>query len=386
MGISYSGMAIQVTETLVTALDDLAHGRSPSGIPFGPGTVTIQPTLATGGFAGGNFSVVAEDVPAALLAYRFLVTSQLSHPCQPQQDAVREASDHVRSAIQEGVSQATIVRLRKILDARRSELAQCTTAAGIDLRGFDHQAGVFRSRDLLRTGSGKFESGLVIFVRVLTAQDLQQLQSQNISIPSVTSYSTIMTLAQATAPPGLSITNVGPHGGLLRIDFSQGSLTGSCTAALRPSLSHNFESYIEIELIDLDLNGLVGWLALCTNEDLIRLRIQDALDRAANRFNRGIASAVQLIRNALPAALPAPTLTLLDVSLRVDGIHATAVLGVLINSHPDPCQSLRDDLRELKLELTAAIGDGASQTIINKLKADIARKQNELNGCLAANS
>ena len=149
----------------------------------------------------------------------------------------------------------------------------------------------------------------------------------------------------------------------MRIDFSHSSpgLTGHMTVSPKPSLAPDYESYIGLDLVDLNLDGILGWLTLCFSEDEIRAQIQNGLDAAAMNMNLSIATAVQNAEAQLPASLSNPqlTLTLLNVSVGPQGISTTAALGSLLNSKPDPCQSLRDDLRDSKLELSVAIREGA---------------------------
>jgi hypothetical protein len=194
-------------------------------------------------------------------------------------------------------------------------------------------------------------------------------------------------LAQSSAPSNITIKSVSAENGLLRIDFSHSSpgLTGHITVAPNPSLVADFGTYLELDLVDLNLDGILGWLALCTSEDIIRAQIQDGLDAAAKSMNINIATALQSVESRLPAGSQL-TLTILSISVGPQGISATPALGLLLNSKPDPCQSLRDDLRESKLDLNAAIHEGDSQFVIKKLEEQIAAQQKSLNACLTANA
>jgi hypothetical protein len=200
----------------------------------------------------------------------------------------------------------------------------------------------------------------------------------------------IALLAQSSAPSNITIKSASAENGLLRIDFSHSSpnLTGHMTVAPKPSLVLDFETYIELDLVDLNLDGILGWITLCTSDDIIRSQIQDGLDAAANSMNRNIATTLQTAESRLPASLAGSqlTLTILSTSLGPQGISATAALGLLQNSKPDPCQSLRNVLRESQLELTSAIRDGESQLVIQQLEDQIAAEQSSLNACLTANA
>src|SRR5207245_6946549 len=125
--------------------------------------------------------------------------------------------------------------------------------------------------------------------------------------------------------------------------------------------------YIGLDLVDLNLDGILGWIALCFSEDEIRAQIQHGLNDAAANMNSTIATAVENAEARLPASLSNPqlTLTLLNVSVGPQGISATPALGLLLNSKPDPCQSLRDDLRDSKMDLSVLIRENASQQEIN---------------------
>jgi hypothetical protein len=390
MAISYSGLGAQITDSLADALTALTQGKQPNNLPFSSGSIAIRPVGVGGNFSTGNFSIVADDDPTQLLPYRFIVTTQLDSPCKALEDELFSANQDYISAIHEGVNKTLIARLKAVVDKLRKGVATCLATNGIQGEGFGGQTLVFRSRDLLRTGNGKFDSGLLISVLVLTNDDLRFLGGIGVNLPTPVSFEEIVQLARSSAPPNITINNASAESGLLRIDFSHSSpdLTGHITVSPRPSLTPDFLSYIGLDLVDLNLDGISGWLALCFGEDEIRAQIQNGLNDAAASMNSTIALAVQNAEALLPASLSNPqlTLTLLNVSVGLQGISATPALGLLLNSKPDPCQSLRDDLRDSKLELSAAIHDHESQQEINKLNERITAQQKRLNACLAANA
>src|SRR5690242_3975596 len=86
VAISYSGFGAQITDSLEDALIALSQGKEPKNEPFSSGTIDIRPVGVIGNFSSGNFSIVADDIPAQLLPYRFLVTTQLDSPCKTLQD------------------------------------------------------------------------------------------------------------------------------------------------------------------------------------------------------------------------------------------------------------------------------------------------------------
>jgi len=390
MAISYSGFGAQITDSLEAALTALRQGQQPNNRPFDSGSIGIRPVGVSGNFSTGNFSIAADDDPKQLLPYRFFATTQLDSPCKALQDELFSANQDYISAIHEGVSKSLIAKLKAIVDRLRKEVATCLATNGIQAGGFGGQILVFRSKDLLRTGDGKFDSGLLISVLVLTSNDLNFLSSIGINLPAAVSFQEIVQLAQSSAPSNITIKSASAQSGLLRIDFSHSSpgLTGNITVSPKPSVAPDYESYIGLDLVDLNLDGILGWLALCTSEDEIRAQIQNGLDAAAMNMNLNIATAVQSAEARLPASLSNPqlTLTLLNVSVGAQGISATAALGLLLNSKPDPCQSLRDDLRDSKLELAVAIREQASQHEINRLNELITAQQKSLNACRAANA
>jgi hypothetical protein len=183
MAISYSGVGAQITDSLEAALIALGQGKPPKNIPFSSGSIEIRPVGATGNFVNGSFAIVADDVPTQLSAYRFIVTTQLNSPCKELQDAFFSANEDYISAKHEGLSQSLIAKLKAIADKLRGELAACLAANSIPPGGLTGQVGVFRSKDLLRTGNGKFDGGLSIFVLVPTSSDLSFLSGIGVTSP-----------------------------------------------------------------------------------------------------------------------------------------------------------------------------------------------------------
>ena len=268
MSFTYSGTVKEITDGLAVALPAFQQDGILTGAPVGAGSCVVAPSGASGSISGGTFSVSATDDPSVLTGYRLVLTAELANA----------ATDVAHVA--------------------------------------------FRSPDLFRTGSGWTENDLDIWLHVIDDSDLVALAAAKIDFPLPLPYSSLQSQLSPSLPKGVVVTGVQGAKGLLSISmqFHQGSfphsLSGSFTVSVTPDTSSDYQSYISLQLVDLNLDGLTGWVAEFTSEDQIRSWVQTALDQAALEFSSGIATQLAKAQEQLPTATtPQLTLTLVDVAV-----------------------------------------------------------------------
>ncbi len=221
MSFTYSGTVKEITDGLAVALPAFQQDGILTGAPVGAGSCVVAPSGASGSISGGTFSVSATDDPSVLTGYRLVLTAELANA----------ATDVARVA--------------------------------------------FRSPDLFRTGSGWTENDLDIWLHVIDDSDLVALAAAKIDFPLPLPYSSLQSQLSPSLPKGVVVTGVQGAKGLLSISmqFHQGSfphsLSGSFTVSVTPDTSSDYQSYISLQLVDLNLDGLTGWVAEFTSEDQI---------------------------------------------------------------------------------------------------------------------
>lgn len=97
-------------------------------------------------------------------------------------------------------------RLEAGVAARRRELGACLVEHGLATVSISSILPVFRSRDLLRTGSGRQD--LRVYVRVLDADDREALKDQDIDVPDIITNADLTAQAQASVPNELTVKRV----------------------------------------------------------------------------------------------------------------------------------------------------------------------------------
>lgn len=331
MGFTYSGTVQEITQPLADVLPVLQNGQPIPATPLSSGTVVVRPLGSSADITAGAFSVVADDDPTILDPYRLAITAELP------------------DAFVEGPRVA------------------------------------YRGPDLFRTGTGWTESGLNIYLRVLNALDLFALAAAGNSLTLPIPYSTIQEQAAGSAPPGISITQVQGVNGLLSVSIKKGDLTGSFTASMTPDTSAAYASYVVLTLVDLNLNGIEGWIAECTSEDLIRSNIQTALNSAAENLNIQLAGPIGSAQALLPKVPQSVlTMTLLDITAGPTGVNATPVLGLIQNAVPDPCQGYRNNIGQWTRDLATAKADDWSNSMIAGAQKQMSEARLNLDSCVAS--
>jgi hypothetical protein len=331
MGFTYTGTVKEITQPLADVLPAYQAGQQLPGTPLSSGTVVVQGFGSSADITAGAFSVAADDDPAILAPYSLAITAALP-----------------------------------------------------DAPG-DAPAVVYGSPGLFRTGTGWTESGLDIYLRVLDESDLFTLAAAGIPLALPIPYATLQEQAAASAPAGISITQIQGVNGLLSVSIKRGDLTGSFTASMTPDTSPDYASYVVLTLVDLNLDGIEGWIAEFQGEDVIRANIQTALNGAAESLNIQLAEAIGFAQGLLPKVPPSVlTMTLLDITAGPSGVNATPVLGVIQNAVPDPCQALRDTIAVSTTDLATAGPDGWSNSMIAGAEQYLYDERVKLASCVAS--
>lgn len=331
MSFTYTGVVQEITQPLADVLPAYQNGLPIPATPLSSGTVAVPAPGSSADITAGAFSVAADDVPTILDPYRLAITAELP-------DAF---ADGPRVA--------------------------------------------YRGPDLFRTGTGWTESGLDIYLRVLDESDLFALAAAGISLTLPIPYATIQEQAAGSALAGVSITQVQGVNGLLSVSIKKGDLTGSFTASMTPDTSPDYASYVILTLVDLNLDGIEGWIAECQGEDLIRSNIQTALNSAAENLSIQLAGPIGSAQALLPKVPQSVlTMTLLDITAGPSGVNATPVLGLIQNAVPDPCQVLRASIAVSTADLATAQADGWSNSMIAGAEQHLSEERLKLDSCVAS--